>query len=418
VTDRRSALPRTAIEALCRTAEALLADTSEMASVALAELVVRRYRDLKPTERLEFLTFLLDELGPSRGAVDLAIDAYRMDRSEASLTRLFQAVEPRRQALFRSINTAPGGTWTVLSMRSHVLALLDEYPALAPVEVDLFHVLSSWFNRGFIVLERINWHSPGAVLERLIDYEAVHEIRGWDDLRRRLAADRRCFGYFHPAVEDEPLIFIEVALTRGLASNIQELLDAPLPDEDEQPADTATFYSITNCQAGLRGIPLGNFLIKQVVHELATELPQLTQFATLSPVPGFAAWLARARRAEAWPAADQADLEAIDDRLWYEDAQTAERLEPTLLRACADYLVNVKQGTQPADPVARFHLRNGARLERIDWLGDTSVNGMRQSHGLLVNYVYDETRINRNHEAYVHNGAVAHSDAITRLLDA
>jgi malonyl-CoA decarboxylase len=415
--DRRSALPRTAIEALCRTAEALLADTSEMAALALAELVVRRYRDLKPVERLEFMTFLLSELGPVRPAVDVAIDGFRMDRSEASLTRLFQAVEPRRQALFRAINMASGGTWTVLSMRSDVLGLLDEHPALAPVEADLFHVLSSWFNRGFIVLERINWRSPGAVLERLIDYEAVHEIRGWDDLRRRLADDRRCFGYFHPAVEDEPLIFIEVALTPGLASNIQDLLDAPLPDDDDPPADTATFYSITNCQAGLRGIPLGNFLIKQVVHELAGELPQITRFATLSPVPGFAAWLDGARRTEALPSSDRLLLRAIDEPGWFEAPRTADSLKPALLRACAHYLVNVKQGTKPSDSVARFHLRNGARLQRINWLGDTSANGMRHSHGLLVNYVYDETQINQNHEAYLHDGTVAYSDTIRGLLD-
>lgn len=415
--DRRSALPRTAIEALSRTAEALLVNTSETASLALAELLIRRYRALKPDERLEFLTFLLRELGPSRPAVDLAIDGYRMDRSDESLTRLFQAAEPRRQALFRSINMAPGGTWTVLSMRSDVLAALGDRPELAPVEADLMHVLSSWFNRGFIVLERINWRSPGAVLERLIDYEAVHEIRGWNDLRRRLEVDRRCFGFFHPAIADEPLIFIEVALTDGLAPSIQELLDAPLPDDDGPPPDTATFYSITNCQSGLRGIQFGNFLIKQVVHELAAESPTLTQFATLSPVPGFARWLDGARRSGALPDEDQSVLELLEDRSWAEDPSRAQALMPVLVRTCAHYLVNVKHGKQPADSVARFHLRNGARLERINWLGDTSFNGMRQSHGLLVNYVYDESHIDQNHEAYLHEGVVAHSEGITRLLN-
>jgi malonyl-CoA decarboxylase len=398
------------------TAEALLANTSETASLALAELVVRRYRSLKPGERLEFLTFMLRELGPSRAAVDLAVDAYRLDRSEASLSLLFEAVEPRRQALVRAINMAAGGTWTVLTMRADVLAHLDDHPELAPVEADLFHVLSSWFNRGFIVLERINWRSPGAVLERLIEYEAVHEIRGWDDLRRRLAADRRCFGFFHPAVPDEPLVFIEVALTRGLAASIQDLLDAPFPDEDEFPADTATFYSITNCQAGLRGIQLGNFLIKQVVHELATDLPELSLFATLSPVPGFVRWLDEARRSGFFSETDGIALTALEDPFWYENAERADALKPVLLGACAHYLVHVKRGQQPADSVARFHLRNGARLERINWLGDTSVNGMRQSLGLLVNYVYDAAQIDRNHEAYVHEGVVAHSRSISSLL--
>jgi malonyl-CoA decarboxylase len=415
--DRLSSTAETALDALYRTAEALLAHTSETASMALAELVVRRYRGLKPAGRLEFLTFLLNALGASRRDIDLAIDLYRVERSEASLTRLFQAVEPRRQALFRAINTAQDGTWTVLTMRADILGLLDEHPELAPVEADLLHVLSSWFNRGFIALERINWGSPGAVLERLIDYEAVHEIRGWDDLRRRLEADRRCFGFFHPAIPEEPLIFIEVALTDGLAASIQDLLDAPSPSGDnEWSADTATFYSITNCQVGLRGIQLGNFLIKQVVHELAKELPQLRLFATLSPVPGFARWLRAARAGAEFSSADQATLRLLDDRFWYEDAEATDALRPLLLRACAYYLVNVKQGTLPADSVARFHLRNGARLERMNWLGDTSVNGRRQSHGILVNYVYDEHQIASNHEAYVHNGTVVHSDEVSRLL--
>jgi malonyl-CoA decarboxylase len=302
-------------------------------------------------------------------------------------------------------------------MRADVLGFLDEHTDLLPVEADLFHVLSSWFNRGFITLERISWGSPGAVLERLIDYEAVHEIRGWDDLRRRLEADRRCFGFFHPAIAEEPLIFIEVALTHGLASSIQDLLDAPSPvGDDEWTADTATFYSITNCQVGLRGIQLGNFLIKQVVHELATEIPELRLFATLSPVPGFGRWLAAARASNQFSTADQATLALLEDRLWYESPQVADALRPILLQACAHYLVDVKQGTHPADSVARFHLRNGARLERINWLGDTSINGFRQSQGVLVNYVYDEDQIAGNHEAYVHEGIVAHSDEVGRLL--
>ena len=407
----------TALDALCLTAEALLANTSETASLALAELVVRRYAELKSVERRDFMMFLLRRLGPSREAVDLAIDRYRQDGSELSLTQLFQAAEPRRQALFRNINSAPGGTWTVLNMRADILDFLDEFPELEPVEADLFHVLSSWFNRGFITLQRINWESPGAVLERLIAYEAVHEIRGWDDLRRRLEADRRCFGFFHPAIPVEPLIFIEVALTQGLAGNIQGVLDGPVRPVDSEPlVDTATFYSITSCQEGLRGIQLGSFLIKQVVHELSAELPSLRLFATLSPVPGFARWLGKARGTGLFNSDEKATFRLLDDPMWYDSAPALDELEPLLLQACAHYLVHIKRGVHPADSVARFHLRNGARLEQIDWLADLSPKGLRESHGIMVNYVYDESQVADNHEGYVHEGRVAHSDAVGGLL--
>jgi malonyl-CoA decarboxylase len=408
--------PRAALDTLYSTVKALLANTSDTASLALAELVVRRYASLDPDDRLRFLSFMLDELGPSAGEVDVAIDAYRIDRSQSAVGRLFRAAESRRQALFRAINMAPGGTWTVLTMRGDLLAGLADHPELAPVEDDLFHVLSSWFNRGFIVLQQISWRSPGSVLERLIRYEAVHEIRGWGDLRRRLEADRRCFGFFHPAVPDEPLVFIEVALTRGYASSIQDILDAPVDELDAANADTAIFYSITNCQPGLRGIPLGNFLIKQVVHELTTELPGLASFATISPVPGFVDWLTVTTGDSFFNDADRRALSVLDDASWFKEPACADIAKPLLLRACAHFIVDVKRRGLPADSVARFHLRNGARLERINWLADVSPNGMRQSHGVLVNYVYDEAEIAGNHEAYVYEGAIARSASIDALL--
>jgi malonyl-CoA decarboxylase len=422
MTTRGSPFSTNELQVLCRTSEALLSITSEASAVALAELVVRRYRALKPSSRTEFLIFLLNEMGASRPQVDQAIDEYRSEQSELSLLRLFQAVEPPRQALFRAINMAPGGTETVMTMRADVLALLREHPELTPVEADLLHVLSSWFNRGFIVLERISWQSPGAVLEKLIAYEAVHEIRGWDDLRRRLAEDRRCFAFFHPAIPNEPLIFIEVALTDGLASSIQAVLDEPVPEDDaptkdiEETKDTATFYSITNCQPGLQGIPFGNFLIKQVVHELAAEMPSLTTFATLSPVPGLGKWLDTARHTDVFDPDDRRTLALLDQPSWHEDPAVSDALQPVLRRACATYLVEVKRGRLPADPVARFHLRNGARLERINWLADVSDQGLRQSLSILVNYLYDEADIDSNHDAFVSEGVVAHSAAVHRLL--
>jgi malonyl-CoA decarboxylase len=409
--------PGAGLDVLFRTTEVLLAQTSETASMALAEQVVLRYAGLPATDRLGYLTFLLERLGPLRSNVELAIEAYRAGRTETALSRLARATESARKSLFRAINTAPGGTWTVLTMRADLLGHLVEHPELEPVEADLFDILSSWFNLGFILLKRIDWRSPGAVLERLIEYEAVHEIRGWGDLRRRLEADRRCFGFFHPVIPDEPLIFIEVALTEGLARSVQDLIDAAPPVAGEPTAaDTATFYSITNCQPGLRGIQLGHFLINQVARMLAVELPQIRQFATISPVPGFARWLGSAAARELFSPREQAALDELGNGSWHQSPQAREALCPLLLRSCAHYLVNVKQGRYAADSVARFHLRNGARLERINWQGDTSANGLRQLHGILVNYVYDETQIAANHEAYVHDGVIAHGPEVGDLL--
>jgi len=403
------------LEALCGTALALVARTSDTASLALAELVVRRYNGLEPTERRAFLHFLLEEMGPSCADIDSAIERYRAERSQVSMARLAQSAEARRQQFLRALNMATGGTRTILSMRADVLSALREHPELAPVETDLHHLLASWFNRGFVTLERINWRSPGAVLERLIEYEAVHEIRGWDDLRRRLEWDRRCFGFFHPAIADDPLIFIEVALSRGGPSSIQEVLDAPVGPNDEGAQDTAVFYSITNCQPGLQGIPLGSFLIKQVMQELKAELPRLEHFWTLSPIPGFARWLASEGSAYL-SASEVSALDLLEDPLWVEDPERSEALKPVLLRACARYLVMARRGNQPADPVARFHLRNGARLHRLNWLGDRSRKGLRESHGLLVNYVYDQGEIDSNHDAFVYDGAVVRSSLIDELL--
>lgn len=403
------------MEAIINTAEVLLAHTSETASLAVAELLVRRCQNLKSSERLTFLYYLQSNMGPQRSLVDPAVEAYRSDRSDAALYRLVQAVEPRRQALFRAMNMATGGTWAVMSMRADVLDLLRDHPTLSPVEADLLHVLSSWFSRGFITMDKVDWHSPGAVLERLITYEAVHEIRGWADLRRRLEADRRCFGFFHPAIPDEPLIFIEVALTAGIPNNIGDVIDAPFDSASDVVPDTATFYSITNCQVGLRGIQLGNLLIKQVVHQLESELPHVRTFATLSPVPGFARWLAKAGTG-ALSGDQKWVLDVLSRPGWHQDPTSVDSVGPVLTELCARYLVLAKVGGRPLDPVARFHLRNGARLERINWCGDLSPDGVRQSHGIMVNYLYDEHDLSANHETYVHSGAVVHSAGIGALL--
>jgi malonyl-CoA decarboxylase len=275
------------------------------------------------------------------------------------------------------------------------------------------HLLRSWFNRGFLRLERIDWRTSAMVLEKLIAYEAVHAIRGWWDLRRRLEGDRRCFAFFHPQLPDEPIIFIEVALTRGMSAQVQPLLDQRAPVASTAQADCAMFYSITNCQEGLRGISFGNLLIKQVAEELKREFPQLRRFATLSPIPGFRLWLEQV--------GDKELLAKIADPAWHL-GEVPDSLQKTLMRLCAYYLLNAKQadrkeghGAEPLDPVARFHLGNGAALERLNWMGDSSEQGLARSAGMMVNYVYWLSEVEKNHERYFREHFIAASPVIEKL---
>ena len=330
------------------------------------------------------------------------------------------AVVSPRQEFFRRLNLAPGATACIVAMRADLIDLLPQAPELAPVDSDLMHLLASWFNRGFLVLQRIDWSTSASTLEKIIEYEAVHEIVGWEDLRRRLdPADRRCFGFFHPSLVDEPLIFVEVALTSDIPDSIQELLAAQEEPESEMGHDaptTAVFYSISNCQKGLQGVSFGNFLIKQVAQDLAKEMPSLKTFVTLSPAPRFAAWLVRTMN-EDEIGSDAEALALLDDPSWAAHAQHHERLNNFLMPLAADYFLTAKTGYgRPVDPVARFHLGNGARLERINWLGDKSAKGLRQSHGIMVNYLYDLKDIESNHEAYINEGVITASRAVRLLL--
>jgi malonyl-CoA decarboxylase len=344
-------------------------------------------------------------------------------------------VEPPRQELLRRLNRAPSGTAALVAMRGDLLGLLKERPHLKAVDADFRHLLYSWFNRGFLRLERIDWRSPAQVLEKLIAYEAVHEIRGWDDLRRRLADDRRCFAFFHPALPDEPLVFVEVALVNGIADRIQPLLDPEAPLGDVDQADTALFYSINNTQHGLRGISFGNFLIKQVVAELSTEFPQLEHFVTLSPMPRFAATV-RAAIAGTPGTLDRATLErllaedaavlcersgmsespeALLALLEQDHAAHAEVTAAPLQRLALAYLTRFgDRGRAMLDPVATFHLSNGARLERINLQADPSPNGLGQSFGVMVNYLYDPQEVEANHERFIEAGEIATSRALAR----
>jgi malonyl-CoA decarboxylase len=316
------------------------------------------------------------------------------------------------------MNMAPGGTGTLIAMRSEITAHLRHEPELKLLDADLKHLFASWFNCGFLELRRIDWQSPAAVLEKLIAYEAVHAIKGWDDLRRRLAPDRRCFAFFHPALPGEPLIFVEVALVKGLATSMPPLLSQDVEEDTARAqatgADTAIFYSISNCQDGLRGVSFGNFLIKQVVEELQAEFPQLERFSTLSPAPGFRRWLTQQLAEESNPDAALLPKFARDD--WWDDPEQSEPLRAALMRLCATYLTRPPSPGNRIDPVARFHLGNGARLERINWLGNTELRAIQESFGIMVNYLYDHDSIENNHEAFVRGGAIVRSPEVDALM--
>ena len=399
-------------------AEALLSTRGEASGVALARALLDRWKAMDSAAQLAFFRMLARDLGPSRQALDEAIAAWSADPTPENASALHEAAEPRRQELLRRINMAPGGTAALVAMRERLMAAIADHPELAPVDADFAHLFASWFNPGFLMLRRIGWSSPADVLEKIIRYEAVHEIRNWNDLRGRVQpADRRCFAFFHPQMPDEPLVFVEVALTRGTPAAITGLIAEDRKAIGGEDADTAVFYSISNTQKGLRGVSFGNFLIKQVVDELSRELPQLKTFVTLSPVPGFAAWLADQHEDRGGGRIPAELLDLIADPDWAANAERMTAAAPWLEQAAAIYLLDAKGSNgKPADPVARFHLNNGAMLSRINPGGDLSAKGLSQSHGVMVNYLYDLEAITRHHEAYANTGEEATSASVKKLL--
>jgi malonyl-CoA decarboxylase len=391
---------------------ALLSERGEASGAALAREALCAYRMLSGPALAAFFDVLTEEFSPNPQAVERAADAYRQDASPSNLIRLQSVVEAPRQELFRRLNLASGGTATLVEMRRRLLRDLKAQPHWVVIDADMAHLLGSWFNRGFLSLQRIDWRTPALVLEKLMQYEAVHEIQGWRDLRRRLEADRRCYAFFHPALPDEPIIFIEVALTKAMSETVQPLLDPDSPVVDPALANAAIFYSITNCQEGLRGISFGNLLIKQVAEDLGREFPRLKTFATLSPIPGFRKWLTET----AVTHAELAELNgALSQPDWVETAGPDTGMRNELLRLCAYYLQHAKHANEPVDAVARFHLGNGARVERLNWLADSSKAGMARSAGLMVNYVYRLKDVERNHEAYAKGHAVVASPGLALL---
>jgi malonyl-CoA decarboxylase len=398
----------------------------------------RTYLALNAAGRGRFLHLLAEEFDTDHAAVNACCAALAAALSPAARSAaeraLRAALTAPRVTLLRQFNALPEGVKFLVDRRAELIAIAGDDSALRGLADDLRELLANWFDIGFLELQRITWDASAALLEKLMAYEAVHEIRGWTDLKNRLEADRRCFAFFHPRMPDEPLIFVEVALVNGIAGNIHALLDEAAPVGNPQAADSAIFYSISNCQRGLVGISFGDFLIKRVVDALASELPRLKSFATLSPLPGFRAWLTaeaersgvllpgEARAVQFLGAGlDEDDahrilLRLLDRSDWHADARTATALREPLLRLCARYLLQAHAPSGRAlDPVAHFHLSNGARVERLNWLGDVSAKGLQQSAGIMVNYLYRQGDIEANHEAYRDEGRVAASSAVRSL---
>lgn len=414
--ERQSMTPKLLAQLRKQLQECAAGTGGEVAARGRAAKLGETYLGLDDAGRHEFLRRIALDFGPDPAEV---AEAHRAYQSAAGTPGQWDAEAGLRAALRSSririltqFNALPQGIKFLVDLRADLLRFLDKDEELAVLDRELESRLTAWFDVGFLELQRITWHSPASLLEKLIQYEAVHEIRSWSDLRNRLGSDRRLYAFFHPRMPAEPLIFVEVALTKELSGNIQELLDEHAPVLEADRADTAIFYSISNTQAGLRGVSFGNFLLKRVIDDLKRDFPQLKTFATLSPLPQFCAWLKRTPEALEGLGLTLAQLQSGD---WARDKALARRLRDPLEALAARYLYAARQNGRPFDPVARFHLGNGARIERINFLADTSAKGFRQSCGLMVNYLYDPEEIEQNVEAFVGEDRIAATAAIRRL---
>lgn len=395
------------------------------------------YRGATAEKRGAVLQLISREFSPGHAKLQAAIAAMRAATDDVAAShaeaQLRIALGHPRAQFFMQFNLLPDGVKFLVDLRADVLRLLTGTPALEVLRVELDALFASWFDPGFLELRRITWEAPAAILEKLIDYEAVHAIESWRDLRNRLDSDRRCYAFFHARMPDEPLVFVEIALLKGFPENVQALLDLGAPVLDPKVADTAVFYSISNTQRGLHGVSLGNLLLKRVIEDLRRGLPEIKVFATLSPIPGFRPWLERVAPEEPG-LIDKSDAAKIASALndnasggvlmqalgradWAGDERVRDALRAPLEKLCARYLIQEKSGTRPLDPVAAFHLNNGARVNRILWLADNSPRGMKQSYGMMVSYRYDLREVDDNHERFAHNGDVAAARRVKRLVD-
>jgi len=393
------------IKSLCRM---MMDSDGEYSSLLLAERILNAYEKLDEAERLDFFKLLRSDYDVDVDDINAAARDYERDSNSENLLRITAAAEPGRQELLRRINLVSGGTRRLVKMREHLLAAMRDHPELKKIDTDFHHLFNAWFNRGFLLMEPLDWTTPAHILEKIIAYEAVHEIESWSELRSRLEpADRYCYGFFHPSMEDEPLVFVEVALTDQIPRGIREILHRDPDSEEPENPVCAIFYSISNCHRGLAGISFGNFLIKQVATSLKLRFPQLKTFSTISPAPGFRSWLEL-------QAEERDDVASLLARF---DAEADENLQHDLAKFAAVYFLEQKNGNnEPLDPVAKFHLKNGAILERINILGNPSDKGMERSLGTMVNYVYDLSRVEDHHEEYVRNHRIIASAQVKKLL--
>jgi malonyl-CoA decarboxylase len=431
---RRSSLTAKGLERLRgQLHECAAGQGGEVSARTRAARLAETYLALDDAGRQQFLKLIALEFGPDPAKVAAAHAEYQAAvgtpgqwKAEAALRT---AMRSSRIRIMTQFNAIPQGVKFLVDLRADLLRYLENDRELAVLDRELESRLSAWFDVGFLELQRLTWHSPAALLEKLIEYEAVHEIQSWTDLKNRLDADRRLYAFFHPRMPAEPLIFVEVALTDHLAGNVQELLDEHAPVFDHRKADTAIFYSISSTQVGLRGVSFGNFLLKRVIDDLKRDFPKLDKFATLSPIPALASWVKRNPQVLAEVGVDLT-LEQLSTGEWAAEREQVRRLRDPLTRLAARYLASAKRGGQkasqdnnqdsgpPYDPVSRFHLGNGARVEHLNYLADTSAKGFAQSFGLMVNYRYELDEIESNLEAFTGSGRIAMSSAIRRLARA
>ena len=413
----------------------LVSERGESNAVSMALDVISSYRKLNADHRSKFFMMLAEQFNIDAEQLTKATQSFAADPNARNYIRLQKISESPRQELLRRLNRAPGGTAAVVEMRRDLLTLLNKKPELMGLDYDMRHLLSSWFNPGFLKMHRVDWKSPAEILEKIIAHEAVHAIDGWDDLRRRLQPDRRCFAFFHPQLPDEPLIFVEVALLPEIPVAIMPLVDKKsTPVEQTNQFKVAAFYSISNCESGLRGVSMGNFLIKRVAEQLHAEFPGLKTFVTLSPIPGLMEWITDGAHLGDLPSPDKttpAIRKSRDDALeilklnganwmdklgkaWHPD-HCSEQEKAAMMALTAIYLTAVTP-SRDGNPVAKFHLGNGAKLHQINWAGDLSKNGLRQSAGLMVNYLYDLSSVEENHERFV-NGDIIYSRSVGKLIN-